>query len=245
MKVILKQDVKGVGRRYDIKEVSDGYAVNLLIPKKLAEYASPDAIKSVKGEETRARQGLASARVVAAQTANTVVSKSPQLIEAEKQLKEAQDIATQPLSTVGLSQADMEAQKTQNDNAVALAQERVGAERKKYEQDKFRFVKENTSEERIAYAKANRRKVEMERRMENMAKRIEDEKLASLIPQGGLFVSGKSKANAIRAAAKGKTNKEKFAEVAVAVVKEDVEAGGEESKEEKGGGEGESKPSST
>jgi large subunit ribosomal protein L9 len=48
MKVILKQDVKGVGRRYEIKNVADGYANNFLIPKKLAEYASPDAIKKAE-----------------------------------------------------------------------------------------------------------------------------------------------------------------------------------------------------
>ena len=45
MKVILKADIKGVGRKYEIKEVSDGYANNFLIPKKLVEYASPEAVK--------------------------------------------------------------------------------------------------------------------------------------------------------------------------------------------------------
>jgi len=45
MKVILKQDIKGVGRKYEIKEISDGYANNFLIPRKLAEFASSEAIK--------------------------------------------------------------------------------------------------------------------------------------------------------------------------------------------------------
>ena len=48
MKVILKQDVSGVGRRYEIKNVADGYANNFLIPKKLAEYASPEAVKKAE-----------------------------------------------------------------------------------------------------------------------------------------------------------------------------------------------------
>ena len=48
MKVILKQDIKGVGRKYEVKEVSSGYATNLLFPKKLAESATPDAIKKVE-----------------------------------------------------------------------------------------------------------------------------------------------------------------------------------------------------
>ncbi len=48
MKVILKQDIKGVGRKFEIKDVSDGYANNFLIPKKLAEYASPEAVKKAE-----------------------------------------------------------------------------------------------------------------------------------------------------------------------------------------------------
>lgn len=48
MKVILKQDVKGVGRKYEVKNVADGYANNFLIPRKLAEYASTEAIKKAE-----------------------------------------------------------------------------------------------------------------------------------------------------------------------------------------------------
>lgn len=36
MKVILLRDVKGVGRKFEEKNVSDGYAVNFLLPKKFA-----------------------------------------------------------------------------------------------------------------------------------------------------------------------------------------------------------------
>jgi large subunit ribosomal protein L9 len=48
MKVILKVDVRGIGHKYEIKEVSDGYANNFLFPKKLAEYASPEAVKKAE-----------------------------------------------------------------------------------------------------------------------------------------------------------------------------------------------------
>ncbi|MCL4403737.1 50S ribosomal protein L9 [Patescibacteria group bacterium] len=44
MKVILLQDVKNLGRRYDVKDVSDGYARNVLLPKKQVEPATKEAI---------------------------------------------------------------------------------------------------------------------------------------------------------------------------------------------------------
>ena len=44
MKVLLIQDVKGIGKRMDLKNVSDGYARNFLIPKKLAVAADEKAI---------------------------------------------------------------------------------------------------------------------------------------------------------------------------------------------------------
>ncbi len=51
MKVILKQDIKGVGRKYEIKDVSHGYAGNFLIPKKLAEFATAETIKKYEAEK--------------------------------------------------------------------------------------------------------------------------------------------------------------------------------------------------
>lgn len=44
MKIIFLQDVPRVGKRHDIKEVNNGYAINFLIPKKLAEPATAKAI---------------------------------------------------------------------------------------------------------------------------------------------------------------------------------------------------------
>lgn len=42
MKVILQQDVKGKGKKGQMIEVSDGYARNFLLPKKLALEATAD-----------------------------------------------------------------------------------------------------------------------------------------------------------------------------------------------------------
>lgn len=45
MKVILMNDVSGVGHKSDIKDVKDGYARNFLLPQKLAIAATPGALK--------------------------------------------------------------------------------------------------------------------------------------------------------------------------------------------------------
>ena len=46
MKVILTRDVGGVGRAGEVKEIADGYVMNFLIPRGLAEQATPEKIAS-------------------------------------------------------------------------------------------------------------------------------------------------------------------------------------------------------
>ena len=48
MKVILLQDVKGQGKKGQLIDVSDGYARNFLLPKKLAQEATADNINTMK-----------------------------------------------------------------------------------------------------------------------------------------------------------------------------------------------------
>jgi large subunit ribosomal protein L9 len=48
MKVVLLQNVKSLGDRGDIKEVSDGYARNFLFPKNLAKVATEKAILEIE-----------------------------------------------------------------------------------------------------------------------------------------------------------------------------------------------------
>ena len=60
MKVILQQDVKGTGKKGEVKEVSDGYARNFLLPKKLAIPADNTAMKELneknKSQELKAQK---------------------------------------------------------------------------------------------------------------------------------------------------------------------------------------------
>ncbi|MBQ9759747.1 MAG: 50S ribosomal protein L9 [Clostridia bacterium] len=55
MKVVLLADVKGQGKKNDVIEVSDGYAKNFLIARKLAKVADAQALNDVKVKEA-ARQ---------------------------------------------------------------------------------------------------------------------------------------------------------------------------------------------
>lgn len=50
MKVILLQDVKGTGKRGDIKDVADGYARNFLLPNELAKPAKKNVVQKIKAE---------------------------------------------------------------------------------------------------------------------------------------------------------------------------------------------------
>lgn len=65
MKVVLLQDVKKVGQKGSVITVADGYAQNVLIPKRLAVPATADAVKRAeavmaeRGEKSAMEEGLA------------------------------------------------------------------------------------------------------------------------------------------------------------------------------------------
>ena len=69
MKVILKQDVKGIGRKDEIHEVSDGYARNFLFPRGLAAPADAAAVNMARtkseAKEHHAAEALAAAQALA------------------------------------------------------------------------------------------------------------------------------------------------------------------------------------
>ena len=53
MKVILQEDVKNLGKMGEIVNVSDGYARNYLIPKKLGEEANVKNVKALEHEKRK------------------------------------------------------------------------------------------------------------------------------------------------------------------------------------------------
>jgi len=70
MKVILLQNIEDLGKKYEVKEVKDGYANNFLFPEKLARPATKEALQWLQDQKN-------------------VIDK-----EAEEDLKKAQELAS-------------------------------------------------------------------------------------------------------------------------------------------------------
>ena len=78
MKVILLQDVKGVGKKDQVVNASDGYARNFLFPQKLAVEATPGAMKGIekmrKAEADREAERRAQASATAERLRGKVIN---------------------------------------------------------------------------------------------------------------------------------------------------------------------------
>ena len=68
MKVILLQDVKGKGKKGQMLEVSDGYARNFMLPRKLAIEATTDAVNTMRMNDKAAAEKAARERAEALET---------------------------------------------------------------------------------------------------------------------------------------------------------------------------------
>ena len=68
MKVILLQDVKGKGKKGQLLDISDGYARNYLLPRKLAVEATADAINTKNMNDKAAMEKAAKERAEAMET---------------------------------------------------------------------------------------------------------------------------------------------------------------------------------
>ena len=80
MKVILLQDVKGKGKKGQMLEVSDGYARNYMLPRKIAIEATADAVNTMRMNDKAAAEKAAKERAAA--------------LEISKQLREMTLVVT-------------------------------------------------------------------------------------------------------------------------------------------------------
>ena len=76
MKVILLSDVKGTGKKGEVKNVSDGYAHNFLIGKGLALEATPANLNQLAGQQASAQHKLDVAKAEAEENAKKLSGKT-------------------------------------------------------------------------------------------------------------------------------------------------------------------------
>ena len=69
MRIILLEDVENIGKKYEIKDIKDGYARNFLIPKNLAKLATKNVLEWVKkqkeAEKEKAEEELKNTQAIA------------------------------------------------------------------------------------------------------------------------------------------------------------------------------------
>ena len=80
MKVILLQDVKGKGKKGQMLEVSDGYARNYMLPRKIAIEATADAVNTMRMNDKATQERIAREKAAA--------------LEVSKQLREMTLVVT-------------------------------------------------------------------------------------------------------------------------------------------------------
>ena len=76
MKVILKQDVKGLGKKGQLVSTSDGYARNFLFPKGLAAEANAQAMSELKNKEDAERYRIKTETAAAQKAADEIGGKT-------------------------------------------------------------------------------------------------------------------------------------------------------------------------
>ena len=70
MRVILLQDVKGKAKKGQMIEISDGYARNYMLPRKLATEATPDAVNTMRMNDKATQERQAKERAEALELRN-------------------------------------------------------------------------------------------------------------------------------------------------------------------------------
>ncbi len=79
MKVVLLQDVKGLGKKGELVNTSDGYARNFLFPRKLAGQADSQALAELKNKESAEKHKLETEIAAAKETAAKLEGKTIKL----------------------------------------------------------------------------------------------------------------------------------------------------------------------
>ncbi|MDR2524994.1 MAG: 50S ribosomal protein L9 [Oscillospiraceae bacterium] len=80
MKVVLNDDVKALGKKGEMVNVSDGYARNFLFPRKLAVEANAQALNELKNRENAKRHKLDTETAAAKETAAVLEGKTVKLV---------------------------------------------------------------------------------------------------------------------------------------------------------------------
>lgn len=75
MKVIYLQDVKGSGKKGEVKNVADGYARNMLLPKGLAVEATPENMNKLEGQKASAQHKTDVEKLAATEAAAKIKDK--------------------------------------------------------------------------------------------------------------------------------------------------------------------------
>ena len=112
MKVILTADVKSIGKKGEIVDVSDGYARNMLLPKKLGVEANSKNINDLKlqkaNEDKVAKEILEQAKALAAEIAEKSVTVSIKVGEGGKTFG---SVSSKEIAEAAKAQIDMELDK--------------------------------------------------------------------------------------------------------------------------------------
>ena len=112
MKVILTADVKSLGKKGEIVDVSDGYARNMLVPKKLGVEANSKNINDLKlqkaNEDKVAKEILEQAKALAAEIAEKSVTVSIKVGEGGKTFG---SVSSKEIAEAAKAQIDLELDK--------------------------------------------------------------------------------------------------------------------------------------
>jgi large subunit ribosomal protein L9 len=121
MKVILKQDIRALGKKGDLKEVAEGYARNYLLPKGLAVEATSGNVKTLsqlkEGAAKREQHEEEEARAIAAKLKGLTVNFKAKVGDGGRLFGSitAKDVADQIQKSTGL---ELDKRKVEVDEAI-------------------------------------------------------------------------------------------------------------------------------